>query len=35
MEKENLKAQIPSDEELLKIADEVIDKYADALGELA
>ncbi len=35
MEKENLKAQIPSDEELLKIADGVIDKYADALGELA
>ncbi len=35
MEKETIVSQLPSDEELLRLAEGIIEKYADALGELA
>ena len=35
MEKENKALSLPTDEELFKIAEEAVEKYADALGELA
>lgn len=35
MENENKGRELPTDGELLKIAEDVIEKYADALGELA
>ena len=35
MENENKTQTLPSGEELFKIAEEAVEKYADALGELA
>lgn len=35
MENVNKNTDLPSQEELLKIAEDVVEKYADALGELA